>query len=211
MGTLAWYALGVRISGRTAVEVTRDAQAQFLARAATQTLQEHGHRVRVVVDPFVGSGNLLYHLLRATGAERGIGVDADPGVLALTRRNFARLRRLGRTGGASIELRDGDWAQSVAFSYDDPTVVIVAPPWGPAYGEDGLDLRKSTPPVPGLLAEISAGAGGRGSIFALVHTVPHVVEESVEEIRGSYSVFETKRPDDPAVAARIDYLLVQLR
>jgi hypothetical protein len=211
MRTWAWYTLGIRISGRTAVEVTRDPQARFLARAAAETLRERGHRVRVVIDPFVGSGNLLYHVVKETGAERGVGIDDDRGVLALTRQNFARLRKLGRIGGASVALLDGDWAQSVGFAYDDATLVIVAPPWGEAYTEDGLDLRKSVPPVLQLLGDISAGAGGDGSLFALVHTVPHVVAESVAEIRDTYPAFDTKKPADPEVAARIDYLLVQLR
>ena len=70
MGTWAWYSLGIRISGRTAVEVTRDPQARFLARAAADTLREHGHEIGTVVDPFVGSGNVLYHLVRQPKAER---------------------------------------------------------------------------------------------------------------------------------------------
>jgi hypothetical protein len=210
MGTVAWYSLGIRISGRTAVEVTRDPQASFLARATAETLREYGHEIGTVVDPFVGSGNLLYHVVTETEADRGVGIDADRGVLALTRRNFARLQKVRRIGGASIELYEGDWSQSLGISYDDATLVIVAPPWGEAYSDEGLDLRKTSPPILHLLAEIS-GADGDGPLFALVHTVPHVVDESIDEIRGTYQTFETVRPDDPDVAARIDYLLVRLR
>ena len=210
MGTLAWYSRGIRILGRTAVEVTRDPQARFLARAAAATLHEHGHKIHDVVDPFVGSGNLLYHVVKETKAARGLGIDVDPKVLELTRLNFARIRKLGRLADAAIELYEGDWSQSVGFSYDDATLVIVMPPWGEAYTEKGLDLRKTNPPVLQLLGQLSAGRGD-GSLFALVHVVPHVVVEPIEEIRRTYPAFATIKSDDPEVAARLDYLLVQLR
>jgi hypothetical protein len=210
MGTLVWYSLGIRISGRTAVEVTRDPQAKFLARAAADTLRDHGHEIGTVVDPFVGSGNVLHHLVRTTKAERGIGIDANRNVVDLTRRNFARLGRLGKLGDTRIELHEGDWSRTVELSYTDASLVVLHPPWGEAYTDEGLDLRRTVPPILELLAEISR-AGGDHPLFALVHTVPHVVDESVDEIRRTYETFATVRPDDPEVAARIDYLLVRLR
>jgi hypothetical protein len=75
--------------------------------------------------------------------------------------------------------------------------------------EEGLDLRKTIPPVPRLLAEISASRGNR-SLFALSKTHPQVIEESVGEILRTYPTYKSIKPEDPEVAARVDYMLVQL-
>ena len=200
METLAWYAAGIRISGRTAVEVTRDPQARFLACAVAATLREQGCTVGTVVDPFVGSGNVLCHVVRATKARRGIGIDANRIVIELARRNFARLERLRKLTGTEIDLYEGDWSLSVGISYTDATLVLLLPPWGDAYGDEGLDLRRTDPPILELLAEISA-ASGNGPLFALVQTVPQVVVESVQEVLKRYPAFEAKRPEDPDIAA----------
>jgi hypothetical protein len=61
-----------------------------------------------------------------------------------------------------------------------------------------------------ILRELSDSATG-DEVFAAVHTHPWIVRESVVEVRDSFDVLETVLPDDPAVATRIDYLLVRLR
>src|SRR5215469_14987600 len=60
-----WYAKGLRILGRTAVECTRDKLGDAIGKdiAAIAALQQATARARVV-DPFVGSGNTLYWLQR---------------------------------------------------------------------------------------------------------------------------------------------------
>src|SRR5882757_602938 len=56
-----WYARGVRMLGRTAVECTRDGLADAIARdvAAVVHTAPAGGGV-LVIDPFCGSGNTLY-------------------------------------------------------------------------------------------------------------------------------------------------------
>jgi hypothetical protein len=210
MSTLTWFSLGIRIFGRTAVEVTRDPQAKFLALAVADTLRQNGHEIQNVVDPFVGSGNMLYHFVKETKAKHAVGVDLDHEILDLTRRNFARMRRIGRLRDVTVELLEGDWSGSLSFLGDETTLVIVAPPWGEAFSEHGHDLRKTEPPIRPILEALSEHEG-RGQLLALIHTMPQVVAESVEETVRNYPTFDSIKSDDPKVAARVDYLLVQLR
>jgi len=209
MGPLAWYVLGFRILGRTAVEVTRDQHAQFLARSVAGTLDSHGYRIADLIDPFVGSGNLLYHFLLATKASRGVGLDINADVLALTERNFSRLHLLGRLRHTSVTFRRQDWSQSPSYIENRATLVIVHPPWGDAFNKAGLDLRKTTPPVSEILQTLRRRAG-TAPIFAMIQIHPMMVTASLEAIKRDYVVLTTVKSDDPAIADRVDYVLLRL-
>jgi hypothetical protein len=74
-----WYARGVRLLGRTAVECTRDAVADRIGQnvaAIAASLPVPGRWV--VVDPFAGSCNTLYWILRHVPQSRGIAFEFDP-------------------------------------------------------------------------------------------------------------------------------------
>jgi hypothetical protein len=210
MGVLTWYSLGIRILGRTAVEMTRDRQAAFFAGAVAGTLRREGHEIGQVVDPFLGSGNLLYHFTRCLGVRHCVGFELDHSIYDLARANFSRLQRVGKLRGVTFELKEADWSEAGRTVNTTSSVAVLHPPWGGGFGEHGLDLRLTTPPVMSILRELSDSATG-DEVFAAVHTHPWVVRESVMEVRDSFDVLETVLPDDPAVAARIDYLLVRLR
>ena len=82
-----WYAKGIRLLGRTAVECTRDRLADAIGQDVALTLATVSPAARAfVIDPFVGSGNTLYWLLRHLAAARGIGFEVDATVFQLTRR-----------------------------------------------------------------------------------------------------------------------------
>src|SRR4030095_12560830 len=87
-----WYARGVRLLGRTAVECTRDrlagALARGVARAGGRTARAAG---ALMWDPFAGSGNTLFWLRRHLPGARAVGFELDPTVFALTTRNLALL------------------------------------------------------------------------------------------------------------------------
>ena len=137
-----WYARGIRLLGRTAVECTRDALgsaiAQDVAAVAANSAQA------IVVDPFAGSGNTLYWLLRNLPGAQGLGFELDSAVFQLTRKNLSLL-------ALPIEVLNLDYVagfSKVRAVPDGLLVVFIAPPWG--HGLDlvrGLDLRRTEPPV----------------------------------------------------------------
>jgi|SRR6516162_5720326 len=80
-----WYARGVRMLGRTAVECTRDRLGDVIGRHVATVVRQPSP---LVVDLFAGSGNTLYWLLRHLPRARGVGFEIDPVVFALTRDNL---------------------------------------------------------------------------------------------------------------------------
>ena len=59
-----WYARGVRLMGRTAVECTRDRLATLIGRDIAAVAQTASAAPPLVVDLFAGSGNALYWIKR---------------------------------------------------------------------------------------------------------------------------------------------------
>src|SRR5262250_2648827 len=60
-----WYARGVRVLGRTAVECTRDRLADAIAQdVAAVARTAPAPAATLIVDPFAGSGNTLFWLRR---------------------------------------------------------------------------------------------------------------------------------------------------
>jgi hypothetical protein len=140
-----WYERGIRLLGRTAVECTRDVLADAMGRdiaAAVSTLP--ANHDALVIDPFVGSGNTLYWMLRHLPGARGVGFELDDSVFALTQRNLAIV-------GLPIEILHTDDASGLAgvtVPPDQLVIAFLAPPWGDALSRSaGLDLRNTTPPI----------------------------------------------------------------
>jgi hypothetical protein len=98
----------------------------------------------LVVDPFAGSGNTLYWLLRHLPGVWGVGFESDAGVFRLTRQNMAAL-------SLPIDILNTDYLSGltgVSVAPDELLITFIAPPWGDALGgTSGLDLRKK-PRVP---------------------------------------------------------------
>jgi 16S rRNA G966 N2-methylase RsmD len=140
-----WYAKGVRVLGRTAVECTRDELANSIADdvASAVGAMAPAHAV-LLLDLFAGSANTLCWLQRRVPRARSLGFELDPRVFALTRRNLAALE-------LPIEILNTDFQSGVAgvsVPTDELVVVFIAPPWGDALVEaSGLDLRRTMPPV----------------------------------------------------------------
>ena len=159
-----WYARGVRLMGRTAVECTRDPLARRMARDIAAVADTAGAAARLALDLFAGSGNTLYWITRETGARRGIGFELDPGVFRLARGNLAGL-------GLDAELRPQGYAGGLAAlgpPGEDLVIVFVAPPWGDALREGaGLDLGRTQPPVAEAVDVVTGLLGGRLLLFAV--------------------------------------------
>jgi hypothetical protein len=149
MAPATWYRQGIRLLGRTAVECTRDALASRIGRdIAGIAAGIPRTRQFAVIDPFAGSCNTLYWILRHVPNSQGVACEFDRQVYELTKRNIASLDR-------TIDLQYGDYQSFLAECRLPPNhglIYFIAPPWGTALDEvAGLDLRRTTPPITDII------------------------------------------------------------
>jgi len=146
-----WHRCGIRLLGRTAVECTRDALGDRIGRDVASVAACMPSNQFVVIDPFAGSCNTLFWILRHLPNSEGIGFESDENVFELTHRNLAAL-------GQRIEVIHGDYERLLEwfrFPEDRGIVVFVAPPWGTALDEvQGLDLNRTTPPISEVVEQV---------------------------------------------------------
>jgi hypothetical protein len=146
-----WYRHGIRLLGRTAVECTRDVLGDRIGLDVASVAARMPSNQLVVIDPFAGSCNTLFWILRHLSNSEGIAFESDPQVFELTHRNLATLDQ-------RIELVHGDYVRLLEERHvpeDRGIVAFVAPPWGTALDEvQGLDLRLTTPPISEVIEQI---------------------------------------------------------
>jgi hypothetical protein len=98
-----WYARGVRILARTTLEAVRDPLGnrigEDIARIAARAPPGS---VFGVVDPFAGSCNGLFWILRHLPGAEGLGFEFEQAIFDMSSRNIESL-------GASIKLVHGDY------------------------------------------------------------------------------------------------------
>lgn len=160
-----WYERGIRLLGRTVVECTRDELGdrigRDIARVATEALS---HQSRAVIDPFGGSCNTLFWILRHLPGARGIAFELDKQVHELTERNLALLDQ-------RITLYQGDYQSRLPkldLAPDSSIVAFVAPPWGKALDEvKGLDLSRTIPPITDIIGLFERTFPTRKLLFAV--------------------------------------------
>ncbi len=145
MSPAEWYERGIRLLARTTVECVRDALGELIGKDVASVLQDAPSAAKfIVIDPFAGSCNSLYWILRLVRSSKGIAFEIDKSVFETTKKNLSSL-------DIDIELVNGDY-RSMLRSYRFPVghfiVVFVAPPWGDALNDvSGLDLRRTKPPI----------------------------------------------------------------
>jgi hypothetical protein len=83
----AWYERGVRILARTCLEAVKDPLRNKIGSDIAEVVAP----AVGVVDPFAGSCNGLYAILRHLPGANGIGFEVEPAVFDLTTRNIAHL------------------------------------------------------------------------------------------------------------------------
>jgi hypothetical protein len=159
-----WYSRGIRLLGRTAVECTRDALGDLIGRdVAALAAAMPSTSAFVVIDPFAGSCNTLYWILRRLANAEGIAFELDPRVYALSNRNIAALDQ-------KIELVQGNYEtllESRRVPADRGVIAFVAPPWGTALdARAGLDLRQTTPPISEVVSRIGRAYAAQPLLFA---------------------------------------------
>ena len=165
MAPAEWYGRGIRLLGRTAVECTRDALADRIGGDIADVAAKLSDTFRFgVIDPFAGSCNTLYWILRHVPNAVGIACELDPQVHDLTKRNISGLDR-------KIELVQCDYTalfESHRFPPDNGLIVFVAPPWGTAFDEPvGLDLRRTEPPIIDIIGRIVRTYSAYKLLFAI--------------------------------------------
>jgi hypothetical protein len=133
----------------------------------------------VVIDPFAGSCNTIFWILRHLPNSHGIAFECDPQVFDLTRRNLANVAH-------RIELLNGDYAGLLADCHvpeDRGIIAFVAPPWGTALDEqEGLDLYGTTPPINEIIEELVLRFSKHKILFA-IQVYEKVSTSSLNQIR----------------------------
>jgi hypothetical protein len=178
-----WYAKGVRLLGRTAVECTRDLLADAISKDVARAAAIAPAMSRaVVVDPFVGSGNTLYWLLRHLPEARGIGFESDAGVFRLTRQNMAAL-------ALPIDILNTGYQSGltgVLVAPKELLIAFIAPPWGGALDRtSGLDLRRTTPPITEIV-DILLHTFSRNRLLCAIQIHEIVLPVSLAEVRARF-------------------------
>ena len=174
-----WYRHGIRLLGRTAVECTRDMLGERIGRDVASVAKRMSPNRVVVIDPFAGSCNTLFWILRHVPNAEGIAVESDPQVFELTHRNLAVLDQ-------RVELVHGDYVRLLGerqVPEERGVVAFVAPPWGTALDEEqGLDLRRTTPPISEVVDQIARQFPRYNILFA-IQVYEKVSAPSLTEIR----------------------------
>ncbi len=147
-----WYRRGVRLLARTTVEAVRDKLGDLIGQDVERVIQNAPLTTTfAVIDPFAGSCNGLYWILRHVRSSKGLGFEIDKTIFEMAKRNISSLDR-------DIELIHGDYKsllETHRFPSDYFIVAFLAPPWGDALSETtGLDLRRTKPPVADIIDDL---------------------------------------------------------
>jgi hypothetical protein len=184
-----WYGRGIRILGRTAVECTRDELADKIGRdiaivAKSAPLTSGA----LVLDPFTGSGNTLYWILRHLHGAHGLGLEQDPMVFQLTSRNLAILN-------LSIEVSNRDYKMGLSaltMAQDQLLIAFIAPPWGDALNKStGLDLRRTTPPITEIV-DLLIGIAEKNPLLCAIQIYETLDRVSLAELTPRFSWSEKR-------------------
>ena len=175
-----WYLRGIRLLGRTAVECTRDALGSAIGQDVAAIAPNSARAV--VVDPFAGSGNTLYWLLRKLPGAQGLGFELDSGVFHLTQKNLSLL-------GLPIEVINLDYIagfSQVRVAPGGLLVVFIAPPWGHALDPvRGLDLRRTEPPVTQIVDHLRHDFA-QCRLLCAIQTYETIEPESLAELQDRF-------------------------
>jgi hypothetical protein len=159
MAPKEWYERGARVLARTCLEAVKDPLGDKIGEDIAEVVARSSDKRPIgVVDPFAGSCNGLYAIVRHLPGARGIGFEAEPTVFDLTTRNIAHLK-------APIELVQGnyrDLMSSTKHGADHRVVVFLAPPWGDALQpSSGLHLDRTNPPIRDIVEDFERVYGSQ--------------------------------------------------
>lgn len=183
-----WYQRGIRLLGRTAVECTRDALGNRIGVDVASVAARMSSTQCVVIDPFAGSCNTLFWILKSLPNSAGIAFESDMQVFELTHGNLAALDQ-------KIELVHGDFSallQQRHVPENQGIIAFVAPPWGTALDEvEGLDLGRTTPPVTDVVERI-AGQFSKHKILFATQVYEKISTPSLTQIQARFDWSELR-------------------
>jgi hypothetical protein len=165
-----WYERGVRILARTCLEAVKDPLGNKIGSDIAKAVARVSDHLAIgVVDPFAGSCNALYAILRQLPGATGIGFEVEPAVFNLTTQNISHLN-------APIELGLGNYKELVGsrrHPADRLIVAFLAPPWGDALQPDtGLRLDRTKPPILEIVNDFEQVYGSQPVLYVTeVHEV----------------------------------------
>ena len=175
-----WYGRGIRILARTTLEAVRDPLGNRIGEDVARIAATAPRGTDFgVVDPFAGSCNGLFSILRHLPAAEGLGFEFEQTIFDMTTKNIALL-------GASIRLLNGDFRVLLAEHGFPPThyiVAFLAPPWADALSaETGLDLYRTKPPIAHIIDDFERVYPNNPILYA-VEVHERLVPEPLAELR----------------------------
>jgi hypothetical protein len=184
-----WYARGVRLLGRTAIECTRDRLADLIGQDVAAVARTAAAPADVlIVDPFAGSANTLYWISRHLPAARAVGFEQDPGVFAITRRNLDAVT-------LPLQIVNTDYAGGLAgldAAEHQLVVAFVAPPWGEALNlASGLDLRRTSPPITAIV-DLLTGRYPRNPLLCAIQIHEKFDPASASDLSTRFDWYQTR-------------------
>ena len=184
MKPVEWYARGIRLLARTTLEAVRDQLGSTIGRDVARRIADVPADARFgVIDPFAGSCNGLYWVLRNVPNATAIGFEMDEGVCELTSRNLALL-------DLPIKLIRGDYRTLIGerrFSDDHYLLVCLGPPWGDALtAESGLDLGRTYPPIVEIVDDFER-VYPENPILYVIEAHERLVPQSLEAVQRKFA------------------------
>jgi hypothetical protein len=181
-----WYARGVRLLARTTLEAVRDQLGAMIGTdVARRVAAAPAGTPFGLIDPFAGSCNGLYWVLRRVPNATARGFELDETVFALTSRNLTLLG-LDR----QIQLIQGDYRQLISkhiFPPDHHLVVCLGPPWADALTPStGLDLGRTRAPVGEIVDDFERVYPGNPVLY-VVEAHERLVPEPLAALRRKFT------------------------
>jgi release factor glutamine methyltransferase len=138
-------------------------ETELLVESAMHVLAP-GQAARVL-DLGVGSGAILFAILKERPRANGVGVDVSGDALAIARRNAEALGLSDR-----VDLRAGDWAADLEGAFD---LVVSNPPYIPSQDIDGLqpEVARFEPRL-----ALDGGADGLDAYRAIITALPRLLK-----------------------------------
>jgi hypothetical protein len=204
MSPVDWHQRGVRLLARTTVECVRDALADLMGADVAGALQRApAGRGVTVIDPFAGSCNSLYWILRHLPGAQGVAFEREPTIFAMTKANIGELDR-------PITLVHGDYGALLPdypVPADHVLVIFVAPPWGEAlHPPTGLDLARTQPPIREVIADLDALYQNQPALY-VIQIFEQLEPASLAQVRQQLAWSETRIYDLNAAGMRHGILL----